>query len=196
MKHTHLKRLISALGASGAALVVGATQALACIPIATLNLSQTEAVPGTQITATMQQASSGAGPVTLHWNSATGPTLASATPGSSGGLTVTFAVPADAQGGYYTIVATQQLTLGTQTWGMPARAILHVTAPGGGPVNSQAPARNVSGRPAGLVQDQLPAAWLLALVALAAAAVGLILVGVAAVTLGRRSARPEAAQRS
>jgi len=167
-----------------AALMAGSS-ALACIPIATLNLSQTQANPGTVIQATMHQASSKAGVVDLHFGSVTGPVLASSIPDADGGLITSFTIPETAAGDYV-VVATQKLTPGVSTWGMPARAVIHVTTPGGPPVGASGfPPVQTQVRPVGLVADSGPDLTALALIALATAAVGLMLAGGAAFLLGR-----------
>ncbi|GAC1643506.1 MAG: hypothetical protein NVS9B11_13070 [Candidatus Dormibacteraceae bacterium] len=177
-------RLFAATAGAAGLWLVSASTILACIPIATLNLSQAEATPGSKITATMQQASTRAGDITLHWNAVDGPVLATATPGV-GGMTATFNVPSDAKGGYFLVVATQDSKPDVGTFGLPARAVLHVVGSGGSPVNSTVPTSTVPARASGLAVDPGPDLGVLALVALAAAAVGLIVVGTAALVVSR-----------
>lgn len=182
-------RIVLALAVAAAASVLGAAAALACIPIATLNLSQQEAAPGAQMTASMHQASAAVGPVLLHWGAVDGPVLASAVPDPDSGLTVSFKLPDNAAPGYYTVVATQDLKPGSATWGMPARAVVHVVSPGGAPVGeSTLPSVPVLTRPTGLAVGGGPDIGLLAVIGLAAAAVGLLAAGGAALLLGRAPA--------
>ena len=181
----------SALGLVGSLLATGS--ALACIPIATLNLSETQAMPGAQIQATIRQANSKAGPVELHFGSVSGPLLTSSIPEVNGGLATSFTVPQTAAGDYI-IVATQQLTPGVTTWGMPARAVIHVTTPGGPPVGASGlPPVVTQVRPAGLLADSSPDLTALALIALATAAAGLVIAGGAALVLGR-GVKPQTAR--
>lgn len=190
----NLVKLSVALVLSAVVTLFGAAYALACIPIATLNLSADQATPGTEVTAAMHQASSRAGPVTLHWDSADGPVLASVVPDPDAGLTTTFTVPQTAAG-YHVVVATQDLNPGVATWGMPARAVMHVTTPGGLPVGSSTlPPVQTQTRPSGLVAGSGPDWALLAVIGVATAAVSLIAAGGAALILGR-SPNPEAVRR-
>lgn len=175
------------------ASLMAVSSALACIPIATLTLSQTQATPGTVVQAAMRQATSRAGAVELHFGSITGPVLASSIPNPDGGLTTSFTVP-ETTAGDYVIVATQALTPGVSTWGMPARAVIHVTTAGGPPVGASGfPPVQTQVRPVGLAADSGPDLTALALIALATAAVGLVLAGGAALLLGR-SAQPQPAR--
>ncbi|GAC1334013.1 MAG: hypothetical protein NVSMB17_15170 [Candidatus Dormibacteria bacterium] len=183
---THGKKLLLALGLGISAFSVAAVSALGCIPIATLSLSQGSAAPGTQLTATMQQANSKAGPVTLHWNSVDGPVLASAVPAETG-LSVTFTVP-ESPPGTYIVVATQDLKTDVATWGMPARAAFTVSgADGQSAAPPQASATRPEARPTGLVSAGGPGAGVLVLVALGVAAVGLMAVGAAVLVAGGRA---------
>ncbi|GAC1505163.1 MAG: hypothetical protein NVS1B3_02980 [Candidatus Dormibacteraceae bacterium] len=177
-------RLFAAASGAAGVWFVSASSILACIPIATLNLSQAEATPGSKITATMQQANTRAGDITLHWKTVDGPVLTTATPGA-GGMTATFTVPSDATGGYYLVIATQDSKPDVGTFGLPARAVLHVIGTGGSPINSTVPTSTVGARASGLAVDPGPDLGVLALVALAAAALGLIVVGTAALVVSR-----------
>lgn len=178
-------RLFAATAGAAGLWLVSASTILACIPIATLNLSQAEATPGSKITATMQQANTRAGDITLHWNAVDGPVLATATPGTTGGMTASFTVPNEAKGGYFLVIATQDAKPDVGTFGLPARAVIHVVGAGGSPVNSTVPTSTVPARASGLAVDPGPDLGVLALVALAAAAVGLIVVGTAALVVSR-----------
>lgn len=186
-----MKRILrvgSAFATAVGATILGGAAALACIPIATLNLSQQEAAPGAQLSANMHQASAASGPVTLHYGAVDGPVLASAMPDPDAGLVVSFKLPDSATAGYHTIIATQDLKQGSSTWGMPARAVVHVVAPGGAPVGeSTLPAVPTQPRPVGLSVSGAPDYGVLAVIAMAAAAFGLLAAGGAALLLGRAS---------
>src|SRR5437660_1431610 len=93
------------VGAIGVLAVAAA--AFACIPIAVLQLTPSEAAPGATVTALIREVSGAeVPPVTFHWQTVDGPVLATAQPGDSS-TTATFQVPSDAPGGDYIVWATQ-----------------------------------------------------------------------------------------
>ena len=127
------------------ALIAAATAAVAyaCTNLATLDLSQGGGAPGTSFTATGSSFSPSA-PVSLHWNSLTGPVLAKAMASPSGSIAATATVPSTATPGEYVIVATQTVK-GAPAFGTPARATFQVAGPGGavaGQSQAGAPAAN------------------------------------------------------
>jgi hypothetical protein len=146
----------------GLAAVVGVTTVFACTSLATLNLSQASAPSGTNLTVTgssFSSTSSGNSPVSLHWNSISGPVLSSGiVPDSSGAIgPVSVTIPSSATPGYYTIIAVQTDKSGQNTFGTPARAAIQVTGAGGAGAGSNSsqpvasPTTNSSGLGAGLI---------------------------------------------
>lgn len=145
----------------GLAAVVGVTTVFACTSLATLNLSQASAPSGTNLTVTGSSfsTSSGTSPVSLHWNSISGPVLSSGiVPDTSGAIgPVSVTIPSSATPGYYTIIAVQTDKSGQNAFGTPARAAIQVTGAGGAGVGSNSsqpvasPTNNGSGLGAGLI---------------------------------------------
>lgn len=146
----------------GLAAVVGVTTVFACTSLATLNLSQASAPAGTNLTVTgssFGSVSGGSSPVSLHWNSISGPVLSSGiVPDSSGAIgPVSVTVPSSATPGYYTIIAVQTDKTGQNAFGTPARAAIQVTGAGGAGAGSNSsqpvasPTNNGSGLGAGLI---------------------------------------------
>lgn len=172
------------------ALAIGAVVAFACIPIAMLNLSPTSVSPGQSVTASIQQISVSPGstalPVVFHWQTLNGPVLATATPGQFG-TTATFTVPQVSQAGDYLVVATQQQKQGSSSWGMPARAVLHVSANGAAPAANSGATAAGSSNSAGLTTEAGLSTGLLALIAIGVAAVAISLVGLAVWGAERRA---------
>lgn len=146
----------------GLAAVVGVTTVFACTSLATLNLSQASAPAGTNLTVTgssFGSVSNGSSPVSLHWNSISGPVLSSGVvPDSSGAIgPVSVTIPSSATPGYYTIIAVQTDKTGQNAFGTPARAAIQVTGAGGAGAGSNSsqpvasPTNNGSGLGAGLI---------------------------------------------
>lgn len=121
------------LAAMVAWALLAASAAYACIPIAVLQLSPPAVPPGGTVNALIQEVSgSKVPPVTFHFKSVDGPVLATVQPGDND-TRATFTIPADTPGGDYLIYATQpfkQYDIGQfPTWGMPAKAVIHVLTP-------------------------------------------------------------------
>jgi hypothetical protein len=183
--HRSVKRVVFSVAggfAAMAALAIGAVVAFACIPIAMLNLSPNSVSPGQTVKASIQQASVRAGetanPVVFHWQTLNGQVLATATPTESG-TTATFTVPQVSQPGDYLVVATQQQKPGSSSWGMPARAVLHVSVNGSAPASNSGPAAAGSSNSAGLATAPGMSPGILALIAIGVAAVAISLAGLA-----------------
>jgi hypothetical protein len=176
------------------ALAIGAVVAFACIPISMLNLSPNTVSPGQSVTASIQAISVNPGqtapPVTFHWQTLNGPALATATPGEFG-TTATFKVPSVSQSGDYLVIATQQQATGSSTWGMPARAVLHVTVNGSTPANSSSAAGSTTSNTAGLATSSALSPGILALIGIGVAAVAISLVGLATWGVARVSPRAQ-----
>lgn len=173
-----------------AALAIGAVVAFACIPIAMLNLSPSGTVsPGQTVTANIQQVTSGKTtvPVQFHWQTLNGQVLATATP-SQLGTHATFTVPQVSQSGDYLVIATQAQAPGASTWGMPARAILHVSVNGSAPAASSGSTAVSSSNSAGLTSAAGLSTGILALIGVGVAAVAISLVGLAVWGVERRGA--------
>lgn len=186
--------------AAMAALAIGAVVAFACIPIAMLNLSPNTVSPGQTVTASIQQISVNPGqtapPVTFHWQTLNGPVLATATPGEFG-TTATFTVPSSvSQSGDYLVVATQQQQQGSSSWGMPARAVLHVSVNGSAPASSSGSTAAGSSNTAGLETASSMSPGILALIAIGVAAVAISLAGLAVWGVERRAAGAQRVSRS
>lgn len=180
-----VKRLT--LGVAGSlavitALAIGAVVAFACIPISMLSLTPNTVSPGQPVTASIQAISVNPGqtapPVVFHWQTLNGPVLATATP-TAYGTSATFTVPSVQSNGDYLVVATQVQQTGSSTWGMPARAVLHVQvsgSSGGSTLGTTVPATTNT---AGLTTSSSLSPGLLALIGIGVAAVAVSLVGLA-----------------
>lgn len=143
-------KLALPLGVACVAVAVAGIVAYACTSLATLNLSQASGPAGTQATVTGSSFNPSAKPdadgtftpVTLHWNSVSGPVLADGiVPDATGAIgPVQVTIPASANPGYYMIVATQeQLTGGSgEAFGTPARTVFQVTGTAGAAVPAPA----------------------------------------------------------
>ncbi len=136
--------------------LIAASEAFACIPIAVLQLNPPAVAPGGTVNALIQEVSgSQVPPVTFHFKTIDGPVLATVQPGDND-TRATFQIPADTPGGDYLIVATQPAKVYPKgqfpTWGMPAKAAIHVITPAGSPqVFAGDAAVQIQVRPVGLV---------------------------------------------
>ncbi len=183
-----IRRLVVGIGAVGASLVIGSSAAWACTNLATMNLSNAAGTSGQSITVTgssfhAASASSPANvPVQLHWNSVTGPVLATAIPDQTGNISASVTIP-QAAPGYYVMIATQQATPGVDEYGTPARAAFQVITPG------QRPAVTPNaGQSAGVATTSTSSTGVIALtVALGVA--GLALFGAGATSFARQARR-------
>ena len=164
------------------ALAIGAIVAFACVPISMLNLTPNTVSPGQSVTASIQALAANPGstapPVVFHWQTLNGPVLATANPSASG-TSATFTVPSVQSSGDYLVVATQVQHTGSSTWGMPARAVLHVQvsgSSGGSTLGNTVPATTNT---AGLSTSSSLSPGLLALIVIGVAAIAVSLVGLA-----------------
>lgn len=132
--------------------------------------------------------------MTFHWNAVDGPVLATVQPGDSA-TTATFQIPADAKGGDYLIWATQPQMVYPKgqfpTWGMPAKASIHVTTPSGPPAlfGADAALQTQTRAPALVARSRSG----LSAAAIAGIAVGTALVALAVVLLLTRRSSPGSA---
>lgn len=103
---------------------------LACTSLATLNVAQGQAAPGSDVQVTgssFQTTDKGASAVSVRWNAVDGPVLASLAPDASGSISGTITVPANLQPGDYILVATQTDKTGQPAFGTPARLAFEVS---------------------------------------------------------------------
>lgn len=128
-----LRKLSVVSGLVSAVFAVGfAATAFACTALATLETATAATPSGTSIMATGSSfAATGAGPVVIHWNGASGPEVGRAAPDARGNISAAVAVPKGADPGQYVLVATQAKADGDPVYGTPARASLAVSAPDG-----------------------------------------------------------------
>lgn len=136
-----MKKLGAMLTGAAAIAMFTAVTAWACTNLATLNLSESAVTPGQSIEVTgssFRTADKGGQDVAFRWNGVDGPVLASATTDASGQVVASVTVPTDAQPGFYTLVATQNvaeqdghLEAGglSPAFGTPARAAVQVGDP-------------------------------------------------------------------
>ncbi|HEX3620880.1 MAG TPA: hypothetical protein VHT97_01035 [Acidimicrobiales bacterium] len=183
---------VATMGAGFAGIVLLAATAWACVPVATLNLSTTQAKAGQDIGIT-GNSYNGAKPAVVHFNAIDGPVLGSFVP-NGGRIDGTVTIPAGTAPGNYLLVVTQEFTQGVQTWGVPARALISVTGDTGAPVLGAAVGSSVAGRPVGLESSSSPSGASLLLVAGAAGGVAMFLAGLAAVVAARNTPAPSAAK--
>lgn len=181
------------------ALAIGAVVAFACIPIAMLNLSPNSVAPGQTVTASIQAITASATattappPVVFHMDTLNGPVLATGTT-TTFGTTATFTVPANTTTGDHLVIATQVQAQGSSTWGMPARAVMHVSANGSTAPQSSGSAPVSTSNSAGLSTSSALSPGILALIGVGVAAVAVSLVGLATWGMAR-SPRPEKVSR-
>lgn len=170
------------------ALVLGASAAWACTNLATTNLSSASGTSGQSITMTGSSfhtptvAKPGpAVPVNIHWNSVTGPVLATAIPDATGNISATVTIP-QAPPGYYVMIASQQAN-GVDEYGTPARSAFQVITPGQHPAVTPN-----AGQSAGVATSSPSSTGVIALtVALGVA--GLALFGAGATSFARQARR-------
>ena len=191
---------LAAVGAIALGVFATAATAFACIPIAVLRLTPSEVAPGGTVSALIREVSgSQVPPVTFHWKTEDGPALATVQPGDSS-TTATFQVPADTPGGDYLVWATQPLKIYPKgqfpTWGMPAKASLHVVTPSGPPALFGADtAIQTQSRSPGLVAGSRSgvATWVIVLIVAATTIVALAVVLLLARAASRKSSSPATA---
>lgn len=166
------------------AAMVPAAVAYACVGLMSLTTSASTVEPGGTITVLGASFAQDA-PVDIRLDSPTGPVLVTVPPPTStmtSKFEVPVVIPADVPKGQHLLVATQ--VYHHMNAGAPARATIQVgsTLPAVAPVPA--------GRPAALAVDSGPGGPFLAFVALSAAAVALVLVGL--VSLRSSGGRPKA----
>jgi hypothetical protein len=182
-----------------AAFVVGAISVFACIPIAILQVNPGQAAPGGSVQLFIHEINGSAyPPVTFHWDSITGPVLATVQPTDDvQGVGATVTVPSNATPGYHQFIATEPLPQQSAgempSWGMPVRGAIYVTAAPGGsaPPLTNGPAQATA--PAGLSTGPGLSIPILALIALGVAVLAAALAaGTAVASRSRRAAAANA----
>lgn len=150
-----MRRSIVALIAGTALLVVGGSVAFACTNLATLNLGASAAQAGDTIEVTgssFRTADRGGQEVVLRWDALDAPGLMTVMPDASGTISTSVTIPADAPGGAYVLVATQESISDdgevSDAYGTPARATILV----GGPVGDEAEAPRSAMNPAAVAE--------------------------------------------
>lgn len=164
------------------AVVMLAATAWACVPVASLQVSPQEAAPGDALTVTGRYYNEN--PVELRWDGLDGRVLATITP-ENRSIDGTIRVPANAEPGNYTLVATQEAEQGSSTWGIPSRALVSVVGDGGAPVMGAELGVDATERVPALMQTESVGTGEFALVALGVAGVALFAAGAAAMMAGR-----------
>ena len=165
------------------ATVAVAATAWACVPVASLQVSSQQAAPGDELTVTGRYYNDD-NPVSLRWDGLDGRVLGTITP-ENRSIEGTIRIPANAEPGNYTLVATQDAVSDRSTWGIPSRALVTVVGDAGAPVMGEMLGTDVSERAPALVQAESVGTGEFALVALGVAGVALFAAGAAALMAGR-----------
>lgn len=200
-------KVAAPLGLACVGIACAGIVAFACTSLASLNLSQATGAPGTQVSVTGSSFNPSAKPdadglftpVTLHWNSVSGPVLADGiVPDSTGAIgPVSVTIPSSATPGYYMIVATQQQIQGGsgEAFGTPARTAFQVTGAAG--ASAPQPANSLPGTVATSGSTNVGAGLIVLLVVLGVAGLALFAVGTASyLGSSRRSAAAAKARKS
>ena len=170
---------------AGAAALVPASMAWACIFLASFSISPASVQPGG--TLTVNGIRFGVNPVELHLDSLTGPLLATITPDSARNFHQDVTIPSDVGTGQHVLVASQSPVTADgrnngAAQGLPTRAVFQVGAPAPAPAAAHG----------GAVQVASPVGTgILILIAAAVAVVALLLVGLTTRTASR-GRRPQA----
>lgn len=171
------KRWGAGLVLAGAAAILPASIAWACLSLAGITTNLATVQPGG--TVTVNGIEFGSAPVQVHLGSTTGPILGTATPAAStGDFALPVTIPSSTTPGQYVLVATET----PASTGVPARAVIQV--------GTAAPVSNTTARPAALISNSGSSTGTLALIGLAAAAGSLFIAGGISFAAARRR-RPE-----
>ncbi|MDQ4069614.1 MAG: hypothetical protein M3203_09140 [Actinomycetota bacterium] len=188
------------LGAAGgfAALIMAASSSFACASLALIEVNPSVVRPGQEVSwkGTFFAKDE---PVQIRWNALDGPVLATGVPPSADNglhgnwrfVEGTMTIPDNLQPGTYLVVATQNPVRGTNTWGIPARTVVHVSD--GSPVLGASPDRAVPARPDAFVEEESVSAGTILMVGLGAAGIAMFVVGIALAFAARRPAPEPAA---
>jgi len=176
------RRWLVGAGVVGAALLIPASVAWACLGIAGLTVNPATAQPGDTVAVTLTEF--GSTPAQIHMDSVSGPVLATiAHPGKgmSGLTTANITIPADTSVGPHVLIATEPGN--GMLAGIPARAVIQVGNASLTPTGAARPVA-LTAASSGI------SATTIALIALAVAGAGLFLAGMVSLVLSHR--RPEA----
>lgn len=157
--------LVPAMGSLAWAAV-----AWACTFGSELQISPQQGKAGTVIDGSgsdFYTAASGGGEVSLHWNSLAGSTVWAGMPDANGNISFSFAVPANAKPGWYTLVSTQagehgyarapfEVIAATPSTPAGGRSPTHKPSPAPAHKPSPAPAHKPSPAPAHRVHHPVP----------------------------------------
>jgi hypothetical protein len=193
-----LRRMLPAVLSVAAGMLALASQAWSCASLAAVELTPSVVRPGQEVAVKVTFVNKDK-PVELRWNGLNGPLLATIEPATfteglhgnwrfaNGKITV----PADAKAGNHLLVASQEAVKGTNTWGMPARALVQVSD--GSPILGQTLGPPPVARPGNLVTEKSLSAGHLLIVGLGAAGVTMLVAGIGIVLAAGRQSRSEAA---
>lgn len=193
-----LRRVVTVLVAVAVMLMGSAMAAFACTNLATLNLSETVAQPGTEIDITGTSFATADSPVQVRWDGTDGAVLAEVATDGTGTFETVVTVPADAEPGHHVLVVTQMVEGDSgpvPAYGTPAKTSFFVGATGPPAEIAQQPAV----APAAATPEIGASSGLLGLLAgLALAGVGLFGTGIGLFVrdVRRRSASQPAALRN
>jgi hypothetical protein len=170
---------VAATAAVGAALLVPAIVVYACVGVVGLSATPNSVQPGGTFTLKGMDFVPTA-PVQIHLDAIDGPVIATVTQMTGGVMSSRFSqsvtLPSNVSTGQHVLIATQNQH--NMNGGNPARAALYVGVPAAGPASP-------ASRPTSVSIDNGPGLGILALIALAAAVVGLIVFGAFALRPGR-----------
>jgi hypothetical protein len=186
------RRLILCMAGAVAAVLATASQAWSCASLAAIELNPSVVRPGQQAAVKVTFVNKDK-PVELRWNALNGPVLATIEPSTfTEGLhgnwrfaNGTITIPSDAKAGNYLVIANQEAVKGTNTWGIPARALVQVSD--GSPVLGQNLGPAPVERPTTLVSEESLSGGDLLVAGLGAAGLTMLVAGVGIVlATGRR----------
>jgi hypothetical protein len=179
-------------------LILGAVPAFAP-HVAQLQVTPSQVKPGDEVTVYGPRGYGRTNPVEIRWDSPNGPVLGTFNPNTESYAQFgpgTVRIPADVRPGTYELWATQVLTPGeTYIRGVPARATLQVTGPGGPPAIGEANAPGPEPVQVGLERTERVSGGRLAIIGFGVAGIALFLGGAAAIIASRRSRSEPAAER-
>jgi hypothetical protein len=188
------RRLIVGVAGVVAAVLAMSAQAWSCASLAAVELNPSVVKPGQQVDVKVTFVNKDK-PVELRWNALNGPLLATIEPATfTEGLhgnwrfaNGTITIPEDAKAGNYLRIANQEAVKGTNTWGVPARALVQVSD--GRPVLGQNLGPPPVERPTTLVSEESLSAGDLLIAGLGAAGLTMLVAGVGIVLAAGRRGR-------
>lgn len=163
------RRVVTVLAAVAVMLMGSAMAAFACTNLATLNLSETVAQPGTEIDITGTSFATADSPVQVRWDGTDGSVLAEVDTDGTGTFETVVTVPADAEPGHHVLLVTQMVEGEdgpVPAYGTPAKTSFFIGATGPpAEISEQAAVAPAGGTPESGVSEGL--FGLLAVLALA-----------------------------